>query len=423
MTDAEGRLRDRLVESLLACGALLVLCVLVLAAEPEATPAAFLAVAGFGALAVLGARLPRLALVLTVLGIFAYYTVDLPPLGMVLPATASLYLAAARGRTIWAAGGAAVLLAIATYFRLTGGDDSARFAPYEYVTEVALAAAAIALGLATRLARERRRQAQRIAELVAAEQAHAVERQLDEQRLRIARDLHDSVGHGLTVAALHASVAAEELETADASAAAREAVELVRTANAGTLRELRHAVRTLRSDRPGAGDPGLDESSADPSGEDDPGAGAPDADPLGADPLDTDPLGAAPLVRTAEQAGILATVDIGALPPLPPELAAAARGILTEAVTNVLRHAGARELRIAARAAEGGLELEVVDDGAGASSLRGGSGVPGMRERAELLGGALRVRSRPGRGCAVRARLPLGAGAGSGSGAGEGAAP
>lgn len=386
MEENATQLRSRLVESVFACVAVLVLCVVVLAATGRsAVPGAFLAVVGLGALALLGAWVPRIALGLTILGIFAYYAAGFPPLGMVLPAVGALYLAASRGRTVWAVGCAVILLSVATYFRLTGADPVARIAGYEYVTEIALAAASIALGAAVRASREQRRQAMRIAELVVTEQKHAAERQVQLERMRIARELHDSLGHQLTVAALHASVAAEALgETPGAGErAAREALERVREANTGTLRELRSAVRLLRSD-------GTEQET--------PGVG----------PRDPDPLGIVALARTAREAGL--TVEAHAEPlDVDPAVAEAANRILTEAVTNVLRHAEASHLRIEACDDDGSLRLAVTDDGRGASDrlLERGHGIAGMRERAALADGTLTVASVPGRGCAVRAELPI----------------
>jgi signal transduction histidine kinase len=392
MDDDTTRMRSRLVESVFACAAVLVLCAVVLAAgELQASPGAFLAVAGFAALAVLGARLPRVALALTILGIFAYYTAGFPPIGMVLPATGALYLAAASGRTPWAVGGAVVLFGVSTYYRLVDEDPAARFTGYEYVTEVALAAAAIALGAATRLARERQRQATRIAELVAAEQAPVAEQRMAEQRIRIARELHDTVGHRLTVVALHTSVASEALGTnGERDAVAQEALERVREANSEALRELRAAVRLLRR----------------------------------GEARGSDPLGIVELARTARRAGLRVEVEAAVNEhELHPAVAEAASRILTEATTNVLRHARASTLRIGARTAEGWLDLEIVDDGVGVGDGDGvgagdgtgadgtgtdGSGIAGMRERARIDGGTLEVRTAPDEGFAVIARLPLG---------------
>jgi len=369
------RLRSQFVETVFACVAVLVLCTVVLAAGGRgASPGAFLAVAGFAALTALGARLPRTALALTILGIFGYYAAGFPPLGMVLPATGTLYLAAARGRAPWAVGGAAVLLAVATHYRVADEDPAAGFTGYEYVTEVALAAAAIALGAATRSARERQRQAARIAELVAAEQAHLAEQRMAEQRISIARELHDTVGHRLTVVSLHASVASEALGP-DGDSAVREALVRVGEANSEALRELRTAVRLLRREPDGP-----------------------------------DPLGVAALVRTAEAAGLRVESEVDAAAgELRPELIEIAGRILTEATTNALRHAQTLSLRIMARISEGALCLEVADDGAGAAANAeaSGSGIAGMRERAELVGGSLGVRTAPGSGFTVLARLPL----------------
>ncbi|UOR02177.1 histidine kinase [Leucobacter allii] len=400
----------RLVEAVLACAAVLVLCVVVLAAgERQASPGAFLAVVGFGALALLGAFAPRTALAVTVPGIFAYYAAGFPPLGMVLPAAAALYLAASRGRIPWAIGGAAVLLVVSTYFRLVDADPAARFTGYEYVTEIALAAAAIALGAAVRLARVRREQAARIAALVAAEQAHLARGRAHDARNRIARELHDTVGHQLTVVALHAAVAEEAVGRDDG--ALRAALRRVREANGRTLTELRAAVRLLREDDDGPTDAGLDAGPTDAGSHDD---GPDDAERYDAAAALEQALGLDALLGTAREAGIAADAAIDAAPelgPIPSETVAAAQRILTEATTNALRHARATRLRIAVRLRPGRFEAELVDDGVGCTTaeLGSGHGVAGMRERARQLGGSVRVEATPGRGCAVRLALPLGA--------------
>lgn len=385
-TDAAPQLRARLVEAVFACATVLGLCVVVLAAgERQASPAAFLAVTGFGALALLGAVAPRTALAVTVIGIFAYYAADFPPLGMVLPAVAALFLAASAGRTVWAAAGAVILLGVSTYFRLVDADPAARFTGYEYVTELALAAAAIALGAVARLARDRRAYTARIARLVAAEERHRAEQRAQEARIRIARDLHDTVGHQLTVVSLHTSVAEEALGAPRGpdTAGARAALDRVREANSATLGELRQAVRTLRADDP-----------AEPV--------------IGGD----DPLAIAALARTARDSGLDVTVDASdaaqrdAL--LAPERSAAIRAILTEATTNVLRHARARSIWLTLAATLDGVRVDIADDGVGCDpvALSDGHGIAGMRERAAGIGADLRIATGPGHGCRVTLTTP-----------------
>jgi len=80
-----------------------------------------------------------------------------------------------------------------------------------------------------------------------------------------------------------------------------------------------------------------------------------------------------------------------------------------EALTNVLRHAGARHAEVTVTYGDGAVDVEVADDGAGAvggTADGGGHGITGMRERASVFGGDLTASSRPGGGFVVTARLP-----------------
>jgi signal transduction histidine kinase len=94
-----------------------------------------------------------------------------------------------------------------------------------------------------------------------------------------------------------------------------------------------------------------------------------------------------------------------------PELETTVYRLVQESLTNVVKHAGARRVRVVVREDGGALELEVADDGVGldaeTSAGVGGFGLVGMRERVELAGGELEVAARPQGGTAVRARLPL----------------
>ena len=93
---------------------------------------------------------------------------------------------------------------------------------------------------------------------------------------------------------------------------------------------------------------------------------------------------------------------------LPPSIDLSAYRIVQEALTNTLKHAGATTARVTVRQAEGVLEIDVVDDGRGApADAAEGHGIIGMRERAALFGGELRVGPAPGGGFAVHARIPI----------------
>ncbi|MFB7796751.1 sensor histidine kinase [Isoptericola sp. NPDC056134] len=366
----------------LALASTLVVAV-VIAADPsgqgDAGAAAYLFAAGFGALVLLRRVAPRTMLVLTFLGVCAYYALGFAPIGMVLPAVAALFAAAERGRAGWAAGTGGVLVAVATWFRVTGDDvdPSAALTAYDLVTNVALTAAAVALGVAVRLAREARERAALVRELTAEQAAHAAQERLQAERLRIARDLHDTVGHHLSVVALHAGVADEAVGRDDD--AARDALARVREAASGTLDELRATVKVLRER-------------------------APDAAPRGALGLaGLDGL-VAPLRATGVDVEVVDAVAPGALSDA---IDAAAYRIAQEALTNVLRHADARHVRVEADVDDGRLRLSVTDDGRGSAAGAGpGTGVAGMRERAGLLGGTLIAGDAPGGGFAVVADLP-----------------
>jgi signal transduction histidine kinase len=82
--------------------------------------------------------------------------------------------------------------------------------------------------------------------------------------------------------------------------------------------------------------------------------------------------------------------------------------VVSEALTNAAKHAQAREVRVAARCCGGLLTVEVADDGVGGAGTGKGSGLRGLADRAEAVGGRLSVCSAPGRGTTLRAELPCG---------------
>jgi two-component system NarL family sensor kinase len=95
------------------------------------------------------------------------------------------------------------------------------------------------------------------------------------------------------------------------------------------------------------------------------------------------------------------------LPPLPAAIEVAAYRITQEALTNVVRHARARECRVSI-SIDDALQVEIVDDGVGVSKqIRAGVGLTSMRERTAELGGTYRIESAAGGGTRIVARLPL----------------
>ncbi|MCD9032135.1 sensor histidine kinase [Luteimonas sp. Y-2-2-4F] len=198
----------------------------------------------------------------------------------------------------------------------------------------------------------------------------------EEERRRLARELHDGVGQNLTALKHRLSLLGAELTPAQAALRARvdEAVALC----AQTLEDTRQLSRLLRP---------------------------PILDDLG--------LEAALrwLARSVGEAGAL-PVELS-LPPLEPpgdEVGTLLFRIAQEALTNVLKHSGARRASLSLRERGGCLELRIEDDGRGCDPGRaagaGGSGLAGMRERVRLYGGRFEFRSRPGHGTLVRATVP-----------------
>jgi signal transduction histidine kinase len=385
----------RLVDAVLALAMALSVAVLIAAnfdAEGRPDAAAYFFAVVFGVLVALRRVAPRAMLVLTLLAIFVYYPLGFPPIGTALPAAAALYSAAEMDRTRWAVGAGAVLIAVSGYFRVEDGLPLSYLYGYEMLTNVALAAAAIALGAAVRLTHKEREHAERVRMLTEAEQAREAERRLQEERVRIARDLHDVVGHNLSVISLHSGVAAEAVGRDDAKA--REALDQVREATSGTLRDLRATVAVLRR-------PARQDGPRDSTG------------PAGIPGL----AGVVGLVRPARAAGLTVEVDVEVESgTLDAAIDAAAYRIVQESLTNVLRHAEASRATVSARVEEDRLRLRVVDDGRGSGRDAGcdaeeprpeGRGIAGMRERATLLGGHVEAGPAPDGGFAVAADLPV----------------
>ncbi|MGP9538029.1 sensor histidine kinase [Brachybacterium sp. AOP43-C2-M15] len=392
------------MDAVLAVAVAVVLAVVVTISQAAeglpASPLALVFVAGFGAVLLLRRRLPVAVLVLSALGTFAYYTLDLPTIGVALPVVAALFSAAEQGRLRWAIGVGAVVVAVAMAFRVR--DDPQPLGILlgtDAMTNLALSAAGIALGHAVRSHRLRSAQQAQIARLQEQQGRREAELRLRDERERISRELHDTVGHSLSVISLHSGVAADAVGHDDA--AATEALARVRDQARQSLAELRAMVRLLRTEDGRAADE-RDGGGADGAhGEADGAAeSARHVRSLADLPALLDPARAAGL-RVAEH------VEVA-----PGDLSSAVDGaayrIVQESVTNVLRHARATTLEVTAGIEDGRLHVLVADDGGGADlrAPSAGVGLLGMQERARLLGGTLALRSTPGEGFTVEAELP-----------------
>jgi signal transduction histidine kinase len=330
---------------------------------------------GFGLVLLLRRRHPVIVLLLTSLGICAYYALQYPPIGLALPIAAALFSAAEAGHLRVGIVVSAVLVTLSLYFQIVSGQDVGQLLGYELPPVIALMGASLALGdgvRSRRLLKESQRDRERQARL---ELERRAAEQRDEERLRLARDLHDALGHSVAMISLQSAVAAEALPARVPEA--QRAVAEIRDISVSTMAELRSTVRRLRS---------LDSAVELPAG------------------LDQLPA----LAEQARGNGLdVRLVEVGDQREVPDALGRAAYRIVQEALTNVIRHANATKVTVTLDRGPDALSVTVRDDGQGDAEVVEGNGVRGMRERAAELGGQLRVTS-PGRGAgtAVTAVLP-----------------
>ena len=197
------------------------------------------------------------------------------------------------------------------------------------------------------------------------------------ERARVARELHDVVGHSVSIIAMQAG-AAEQLIEKD-PAQAREHIDSVRRTAQDAMREMRRLVQVLRED-------GVDFAPQPTLGQ------------------------VEQLVDEARDAGVPAELQVeGERRDLPPAVDLAAYRIVQEALTNVRRHAGGAETTVRLLYGPKAVWIEVHND-AGVSTVNGatgGQGLAGMRERVRIFGGEVDAAPAPGGGFVVRARLPV----------------
>jgi signal transduction histidine kinase len=211
-----------------------------------------------------------------------------------------------------------------------------------------------------------------------AARAALAERRLGEERLRIAREVHDVVAHSMVAINVQAGVAAHLLE--HDTEQAREALLQIKRSSGDALTDLRATLGLLR-----------DSDQAAPVGP----AG-------GLDELET-------VADQLRSAGVEVTIDVDTVGAVPTPVQSAGYRIVQESLTNVLRHANAHAVGVVIRADDDMLTIVIADDGTGPEGASTGSsaGVRGMRERAKALGGTLDAGPGPQGGWRVEATMPL----------------
>lgn len=248
----------------------------------------------------------------------------------------------------------------------------------DFVGNLVIVGVLVGLGRAVRVWRDRAESAEERALRAEREREEGVRAAIEEERLRIARELHDIVAHNVSVMVLQAGAARQVVE--DDPARAETSLAAIEKTGRETLNEMRRLLGILR--RHG------DELSVGP--------------PVGLAQIDV-------LAEQLRDAGVDVEVKVEGQPhELAPSLDVSAYRVVQEGVTNVLKHAGAGSAVVRVRYLEDRLELEVLDDGAATSANgAGGYGLVGMRERLAVFGGTLAAQPRPEGGFALRASIPL----------------
>jgi signal transduction histidine kinase len=226
---------------------------------------------------------------------------------------------------------------------------------------------------------------ERTAELERAREELA-RRAVAEERLRLARELHDVVAHAMSVIAVQSGVGAHVADTQPKEAA--KALAAIEATSRGALEELRRLLGVLRQD-------------SDPQANLTPVPGLANLDSL---------------LAEVSKAGLAVKLQVnGTQPPLPAGVDLSAYRIVQEALTNVVKHAGPARAQVVVGYGDQEVTVEVIDDGRGAVTsvsdgrVGTGHGLIGMRERVQAFGGDLEAGPCPGGGFRVAARLPLAA--------------
>ncbi|MEV6695209.1 sensor histidine kinase [Micromonospora sp. NPDC051196] len=337
-------------------------------------------------------RWPVPVFVTTALASLVYYGLDFPDAPGWLGLFVALYTLAAYGdgrRSLMIAGVGTTVLAAG--WLVAAADIEPRAAIGWVFFRIGASVMSAALGESVRSRRVIAADAQERAELAERTREEAARARVDAERLRIAREVHDTVAHAIAIINVQSGVTAHVLDKRPEQA--REALRAIELTSARALREMRTILGVLRDDNDGR---------------------VPQA---GLEQLDE-------LTAKARDAGLDVTLEaISPASPLPSAVGSAAYRIIQEAITNVIRHVGPTRVTVALHPGIDVLEIRVADEGPRSRSgdsgadrptgdttdtrTRPGCGIVGMRERCQLLGGELDAEPTPRGGFEVRARLPL----------------
>lgn len=356
--------RERLVDVLLAVlvGALVVVTA---AFDADTTAVDYALISVASAVLALYRTAPRAVLAVATVSGAAYVLHAHPGPPAALPVLAATHVAARVGHRAWAAAAGGVFLVA---YLATGPTTR------QIVEQAALLMGwflcAVVTGLADRNWQAYLRQTEQRALEAERTREEAALRRAGEERLRIARELHDSLTHSISIVKLQAGVAVHLARKRGESVPP--ALLAIQEASGEAMRELRSTLEVLRTDE-AMGTPAV-------------------------------------LVERARAAGLAVDLAVtGEERELPATVEKAVYRIVQEALTNAARHAGPAKVQVQLAYGEGEVTVAVADDGSAAPDCppAPGIGLTGMRERVTALGGTLRAAPRAEGGFEVRAELPL----------------
>ena len=368
--------RPRLVDfSIAAVAAAALAALTAIATEQGATSrdlVAYLLAASVGVVLLWRRRHPTVIAVVSLLLVFAYHALGYPAIGN-LPLAFALFNASYHSAAPAASAVAAVAVAGSLAWFLVGEARPLSDAVNFLLREMGIMAAVILTGAVLRSRHLLAEESQERVRLAKADQEARAARKIAEDRMEIAREVHDVVAHTVALIGVQARAAADALP--DAPDVAAQALRVISDSTRQATAELQATVGLLRDGEPNA-------------------SPAPRLDQLGG------------LVESVAASGVDVELDtVGPHHGCLGLVEVVAYRVIQEALTNVVKHSGATRARVEVAFADDALCVVVSDNGVG-GDLRAGHGIAGMRERLAAVGGRLGVGTSPDGGLQVTAIIP-----------------